>query len=300
MAVPGGVTGLERNDFRSVRRVVWDADLVRNQREGRARGRMGLHISRIEINNFRNFQHLVIDHFPAHAVIVGENGVGKSNLLEAIRLVLDPSLPDARRLLREEDIWEGHPTGLSGQAEVSVVIELQGYDTDDDAKGVLATATVDYAPYTARLTYRFAPRTEIDAAGQHREDDHRHPDRRAFRRAGKHPRRRPLPEPGRPDRLALARRQSHRPHARCLHTQGRQGEPCRGPSHRDHRAGPYRPHPGRLVRSSRRVYHLPVAARDRPRPPEPPAAPLGDRDHRRGAPQQRQQQKAMGAHPPRP
>ncbi|MFG6294154.1 ATP-dependent nuclease [Streptomyces rochei] len=125
---------------------------------------MGLHISRIEIRNFRNFQHLVIDDFPAHAVIVGENGVGKSNLLEAIRLVLDPLLPDARRLLREEDIWEGHPGGLSGRAEVTIVVELQGYDHDDDAKGILSMATVDYAPYTARLTYRFAPRTEIETA----------------------------------------------------------------------------------------------------------------------------------------
>ncbi|WP_282704024.1 AAA family ATPase [Streptomyces sp. CC219B] len=61
---------------------------------------MGLHISRIEIRNVRNFEHLVIDNFPAHAVIVGENGVGTSNLLKAIRLVLDPSLPDSRRLLR--------------------------------------------------------------------------------------------------------------------------------------------------------------------------------------------------------
>ncbi|MFD9196404.1 ATP-dependent endonuclease [Streptomyces phaeochromogenes] len=125
---------------------------------------MGLHISRIELQNFRNFQHLVIDNFPAHAVIVGENGVGKSNLLEAIRLVLDPSLPDARRLLREEDIFEGHPAGLSGGAEVTIVVDLQGYDDDDDAKGVLSTATVDFAPYTARLTYRFAPRTEIDTS----------------------------------------------------------------------------------------------------------------------------------------
>ncbi|MFF7647113.1 AAA family ATPase [Streptomyces canus] len=125
---------------------------------------MGLHISRIEIQNFRNFQHLVVDDFPAHAVIVGENGVGKSNLLEAIRLVLDPSLPDVRRLLREEDIWEGHPGGLSVRAEVTIVVELQGYDNDDDAKGILSAATVEYAPYTARLTYRFAPRTEIATA----------------------------------------------------------------------------------------------------------------------------------------
>ncbi|GAB2450769.1 ATP-dependent endonuclease [Streptosporangium sandarakinum] len=123
---------------------------------------MGLHISRIEVHNFRNFHHLVIDNFPGHAVIVGENGVGKSNLLEAIRLVLDPSLPDSRRMLREEDIWEGHPAGLAGGAEVTVVVDLQGFDTDDDAKSVLSTAIVDFAPYTARLTYRFAPRVEAD------------------------------------------------------------------------------------------------------------------------------------------
>ncbi|MFG1824251.1 ATP-dependent endonuclease [Microbispora bryophytorum] len=125
---------------------------------------MGLYISRIEVRNFRNFRHLVIDDFPAHAVIVGENGVGKSNLLEAIRLVLDPSLPDSRRMLREEDIWEGHPAGLIGGAEVTVVVDLQGFDTDDDAKSILSTAIVDYTPYTARLTYRFAPRVEIDTA----------------------------------------------------------------------------------------------------------------------------------------
>lgn len=122
---------------------------------------MGLHISRIEIRNFRNFQHLVIDDFPAHAVIVGENGVGKSNLLEAIRLVLDPSLSDARRMLREEDIWEGHSSGLAGGAEVTIVVELRGFDDDADAKSVLSSAAVDFDPYVARLTYRFAPRAEV-------------------------------------------------------------------------------------------------------------------------------------------
>lgn len=122
---------------------------------------MGLHISRIEIRNFRNFRHLVIDDFPAHAVIVGENGVGKSNLLEAIRLVLDPSISDARRMLREEDIWEEHPTGLAGGAEVTIVVELSGFDDDADAKSILSSAAVDSDPYVARLTYRFAPRTEV-------------------------------------------------------------------------------------------------------------------------------------------
>lgn len=119
---------------------------------------MSLHFSRIEITNFRNFRHLVIDRFPSPAVIVGENGVGKSNLLDALRLVLDPALPDSRRLLRAEDIWDGFPGGLAAGVEVTVVVELQGYDDDEDAKGVLGGCTVTRSPYTARLTYKFAPR----------------------------------------------------------------------------------------------------------------------------------------------
>jgi putative ATP-dependent endonuclease of OLD family len=115
------------------------------------------------IENFRNFELLQLDEFPSPAVVVGENGVGKSNLLEALRLVLDPSLPDTRRMLRAEDIWEGHPKGLAGGAEVKVVIELQGFDDDDDAKAVLGACIVASKPYTARLTYRFFPRRGSDA-----------------------------------------------------------------------------------------------------------------------------------------
>lgn len=123
---------------------------------------MGLHISRIEVRNFRNFKHLVIEKFPARAVITGENGVGKSNLLEALRLVLDPSLPNTRRRLRDEDIWDGHPSGLAAGVEVFIAIELQGYDDDDAAKAILGTDfTVSQSPLTARLTYRFAPKPDL-------------------------------------------------------------------------------------------------------------------------------------------
>jgi putative ATP-dependent endonuclease of the OLD family len=122
---------------------------------------VGLYISRIEIKNFRNFAHLVLEPFPARAVIVGENGVGKSNLLHALRLVLDPALPDTARVLREEDIWEGAPSRLADGVVVSVVVEIAGYDGDDDAKAILSSCTVSYAPYKARLTYRFSPRSEV-------------------------------------------------------------------------------------------------------------------------------------------
>jgi putative ATP-dependent endonuclease of the OLD family len=56
-----------------------------------------MRLSRIQIDNFRNFKSLDIA-LSGHAVIVGENKIGKSNLLHALRLVLDPSLPDSARL----------------------------------------------------------------------------------------------------------------------------------------------------------------------------------------------------------
>jgi putative ATP-dependent endonuclease of OLD family len=53
-----------------------------------------MRISRIKIMNFRNFEDLDVV-LGEHAVIIGENKIGKSNLLHALRLVLDPSLPDS-------------------------------------------------------------------------------------------------------------------------------------------------------------------------------------------------------------
>lgn len=124
---------------------------------------MKLHISRLRIKNFRNFSDCVIDPFPAPAVIVGENGVGKSNLLHALRLVLDPDLPDSARSLRSEDIHDGAigplGPGLAGGAEVYIEVELSGFDADPEAVAILSGALIDVQPpMRARLTYRFAPR----------------------------------------------------------------------------------------------------------------------------------------------
>jgi putative ATP-dependent endonuclease of OLD family len=50
-------------------------------------------LTRIQIENFRNFHRIdvVLD---GSIVLVGENSVGKSNLLYALRLIFDPTLPD--------------------------------------------------------------------------------------------------------------------------------------------------------------------------------------------------------------
>lgn len=71
-----------------------------------------MHISCMRIENFRNF-HIVDVPLGENAVIVGENKIGKSNLLYALRLVLDPSLPDSARQLKDEDFWDGLPRPLT-------------------------------------------------------------------------------------------------------------------------------------------------------------------------------------------
>jgi putative ATP-dependent endonuclease of OLD family len=77
-----------------------------------------MRISRIQIEHFRNFQRLDVA-VAAHAVIVGENKIGKSNLLYALRLVLDPALPDSARQLKEEDFWDGLPSEARKGAAVA-------------------------------------------------------------------------------------------------------------------------------------------------------------------------------------
>jgi putative ATP-dependent endonuclease of OLD family len=77
-----------------------------------------MHISRIRIQNFRNFRDLDVA-LGEDAVIVGENKIGKSNLLHALRLILDPSMPDSARQLREEDFWDELPRPLGKDVSLS-------------------------------------------------------------------------------------------------------------------------------------------------------------------------------------
>ncbi|MGW8490064.1 ATP-dependent nuclease [Streptomyces sp. NPDC055886] len=116
-----------------------------------------MRISRIAIENYRNFRNLVIDPFPASAVIVGENGVGKSNLLRAIRLVLDPDLPDSARKLRKEDISEYSAVTWEDGATVRIEIDLTDFDGYRNAESALDGCITSFSPLTARIVYIFKP-----------------------------------------------------------------------------------------------------------------------------------------------
>lgn len=118
-----------------------------------------MRIRRIRVENFRNFEKLNIE-LGDHAVIVGANGVGKSNLVHALRLVLDPSLPDTYRQLRAEDFWDGLPRPLTKDARIEIAIELTDFEKDDAQLASLAEFLVEPEPMVARLTYVFRARPD--------------------------------------------------------------------------------------------------------------------------------------------
>lgn len=113
-----------------------------------------MHISALRISNFRNFQELVVDPFPRNAVVVGENGVGKSNLLAALQLVLDPTLPRSARQLKETDVCAATLASTPlNDIEVRVEVEIQGFEDSTGALSQFDGWIVSKTPLTARVTY---------------------------------------------------------------------------------------------------------------------------------------------------
>ncbi|WP_224368751.1 ATP-dependent nuclease [Hyalangium versicolor] len=113
-----------------------------------------MRISRVRIENFRTFKALEFRGGDS-VVVVGENKVGKSNLLHALRLVLDPSLPDTARQLREEDFWDGLSRPLKKTDAVVVEVELEGFEKSEPKLALLAEHLIKPNPMVARLTYKY-------------------------------------------------------------------------------------------------------------------------------------------------
>ena len=126
-----------------------------------------MYISALRVSNFRNFQELVVDPFPRNAVVVGENGAGKSNLLAALQLVLDPTLPRTARRLKETDVCAAtlDSTPLT-DIEIRVEVEIQGFDDSTGALSQFDGWIVSKAPLTARVTFVWRLEDSDDIEGQ--------------------------------------------------------------------------------------------------------------------------------------
>lgn len=118
-------------------------------------------ISRIRISNFRNFHNLDVS-LGSTTVVVGENNVGKSNLLFALRLVLDPRMADFTRQLREEDFWDGMTDPVKGKETIEIAVEFQDFKKDKHIFTMLQPFCVQGPVQdTARITYRYRPRSPL-------------------------------------------------------------------------------------------------------------------------------------------
>ena len=115
-----------------------------------------MHLSRIRIQNFRNFSDLDIA-LAGNVVVVGENRVGKTNLVHALRLILDPTLPDSARQLRMSDFWDELENPVADERIVASV-EITEFEDDNDVLAVLTDYRLDDDAQTVRLTYEFRPR----------------------------------------------------------------------------------------------------------------------------------------------
>lgn len=126
-----------------------------------------MRLSKLSIRNFRNFRSVEIP-LSGNVVLLGENRVGKSNLLFAIRLILDPTLPDSARQLKLSDLWDGAPPDFSEAVEVHLEIA----DSNSDL-GLLALLT-DFRtaddPTIARLSYVFRKKASVVGIPQSSED----------------------------------------------------------------------------------------------------------------------------------
>ncbi|WP_018431334.1 AAA family ATPase [Hoeflea sp. 108] len=119
-------------------------------------------LTRLEIRNFRNFKHLDVQ-LDGSAVVVGENRVGKSNLLYALRLIFDPTLPDSARQLTLADFWDGVATPGATDT-ISVSVEIQDFESDLDVLRVLTDFRLDTNSSIVRLSYEFRPLANLPGA----------------------------------------------------------------------------------------------------------------------------------------
>ncbi|MCK1733010.1 AAA family ATPase [Bradyrhizobium sp. 138] len=119
-----------------------------------------MYLSRIRIENFRNFSKLDVE-LRRNVVVVGENRVGKTNLIYALRLLFDPTLPDSARQLGLSDFWDGLGGVYTGQV-ITILVEVEDFESDLKVNALLTDFRLDDEPETARLTYQFRPRSDLE------------------------------------------------------------------------------------------------------------------------------------------
>jgi putative ATP-dependent endonuclease of OLD family len=97
-----------------------------------------------------------------NVVVVGENGAGKSNLVHALRLIFDPTLPDSGRQLALSDFWDGLDDPFA--ETITIAVEISDFEDDLDVLALVTDFRLDDDPDTVRLTYSFKAKAGLTGA----------------------------------------------------------------------------------------------------------------------------------------
>jgi len=118
-----------------------------------------MHISKVRIRNFRNFVKGELSFQPGVNTLIGENGSGKTNAFQALRLLLDENLSRNALYLRETDFcraienWRGHWIIISA--------EFVDLDYSDGCQVLRHTAGHMNETNSGTFTLYFRPKKEV-------------------------------------------------------------------------------------------------------------------------------------------
>jgi putative ATP-dependent endonuclease of the OLD family len=112
-----------------------------------------MYISRLVIRNFRNFNQLDLKFESGITCLIGENNSGKTNLIHALRLVVDGQVSSHNRQLTEDDFH----TGISPNKATQILISVEFTDYKNDPNQSALVGYWEIEDDRARLTYRFRP-----------------------------------------------------------------------------------------------------------------------------------------------
>ncbi|OFT17293.1 ATP-dependent endonuclease [Klebsiella sp. HMSC22F09] len=121
-----------------------------------------MHISKLTLVNYRNFKNTSLQFHKGVNTVIGENGSGKSNILRAIRLLLDDTMVRAAYRLDESDFsrslgqWQGH--------WIIISMEFEEITADESVQALFlhGTASLDAGPiHKATYNLIFRPKKDI-------------------------------------------------------------------------------------------------------------------------------------------
>lgn len=124
-----------------------------------------MYIRSLFVRNFRNFAETTIEFGADVTSIVGANGVGKSNVIAALRLLFDPSLSRQARALDEADFHDS--ASVEAGREILISATIADFQQNEVERAYCARWKV--ADNSAVVTYRFRPNEEarLAAAARH-------------------------------------------------------------------------------------------------------------------------------------